>query len=69
MTAITPAQICASSPQANTATIPADRLHAVLGAYNAANLASSYIERGNFSAARRKLTLALSAINQLTAEA
>lgn len=49
--------------------IPADRLQSVLGAYNAANLASSYIERGNFIAARRKLTLALAAINQLTAEA
>lgn len=49
--------------------IPADRLQSVLGAYNAANLASSYIERGNFIAARRKLSLALAAINQLTAEA
>ena len=58
-----------TSPQANMATIPADRLQSVLGAYNAANLASSYIERGNFIAARRKLTLALAAINQLTAEA
>lgn len=51
------------------AAIPADRLHAVLGAFNAANLASSYIERGNFAAARRKLVLALQAINQLQAEA
>ena len=50
------------------AAIPADRLHAVLGAFNAANLASSYIERGNFAAARRKLVLALQAINQLQAE-
>lgn len=58
-----------TSTQATTATIPADSLQSVLGAYNAANLASSYIERGNFIAARRKLTLALAAINQLTAEA
>ncbi|WP_395024589.1 hypothetical protein [Comamonas odontotermitis] len=49
-------------------TIPADHLHAVLGAFNATNLASSYIERGNFAAARRKLVLALAAINQLQAE-
>lgn len=54
---------------APAAPIPAERLQSVLGAYNAANLASSYIERGNFIAARRKLTLALAAINQLTAEA
>ena len=70
MTAILRAHTAApTSTQANTATIPADRLQSVLGAYNAANLASSYIERGNFIAARRKLTLALAAINQLTAEA
>ncbi|QNN55971.1 hypothetical protein H9K76_15410 [Diaphorobacter ruginosibacter] len=49
--------------------IPASNLHAVLAAFNAANLASSYIERGNFAAARRKLTQALSAINTLQAEA
>ncbi|AVO35374.1 hypothetical protein [Ottowia oryzae] len=45
--------------------IPADRLTAVLGAFNASNLASSYIERGNFTAARRKLVQALNAVNQL----
>ncbi|MEJ5030769.1 hypothetical protein, partial [Comamonas sp. MYb69] len=57
-----------TSPQANTATIPADRLHAVLGAYNAANLASSYIERGNFLAARRKRGCAEFCVNgQFTA--
>ena len=58
-----------TSTQPSLVAIPADRLQSVLGAYNAANLASSYIERGNFAAARRKLTLALAAINQITAEA
>ena len=48
------------APQA----IPAHNLTAVLGAFNAANLASSYIERGNFTAARRKLVQALAAVNQ-----
>lgn len=49
--------------------IPASNLHAVLAAYNASNLASAYLEKGNFTAARRKLTQALSAINTLQAEA
>ena len=49
--------------------IPASNLHAVLAAFNAANMAASYVERGNFAAARRKLTQALSAINTLQAEA
>ena len=40
-----------------TDTIPTANLTAVLAAFNAANLASSYIERGNFTAARRKLAL------------
>ena len=48
--------------------IPASNLHAVLAAFNASNLASSYIERGNFAAARRKLTQALASINSLTLE-
>ncbi|MBB6579385.1 hypothetical protein HNP33_003497 [Comamonas odontotermitis] len=66
MTAMTLAGHCAvpAKPKA----IPADHLQTVLGAFNAANLASSYIERGNFAAARRKLVLALQAINQLQAE-
>lgn len=50
---------------ATPAAIPADRLSTVLGAFNASNLASSYIERGNFTAARRKLVQALNAVNQL----
>ena len=49
--------------------IPASNLHAVLAAFNASNMAASYVERGNFAAARRKLTQALSAINTLQAEA
>ena len=69
MSAITPKMGPSVTATGTPAAIPADRLHAVLGAFNAANLASSYIERGNFSAARRKLVLALQAINQLQAEA
>ncbi len=38
---------------------------AVLAAFNACNLASCYIERGNFAAARRKLAQALASVNQL----
>ena len=51
-----------------TDTIPTANLTAVLAAFNAANLASSYIERGNFTAARRKLVQALASIGQLQAE-
>ena len=63
MTAIT-ARNPAPVPQASPA-IPAHNLTAVLAAHNAANLAGSYIERGNFTAARRKLAQALASINQL----
>ena len=66
MTAIT-ARKSAPSPQASPA-IPAHNLTAVLAAFNAANLASSYIERGNFAAARRKLVQALASVNQLQTE-
>ena len=69
MSAITPKMGPSVTATGTPAAIPADRLHAVLGAFNAANLASSYIERGNFAAARRKLVLALQAINHLQAEA
>lgn len=65
MTAITerkPAP-CQSTPD----TIPTANLTAVLAAFNAANLASNYIERGNFTAARRKLVQALASIGQLQA--
>ena len=54
--------------QSTPDTIPAHNLTAVLAAFNAANLASSYIERGNFTAARRKLVQALASIGQLQAE-
>lgn len=63
MTAITqrkPAPITST-----TATIPTTDLTAVLAAFNACNLASCYIERGNFAAARRKLAQALASVNQL----
>lgn len=39
--------------------IPASHLQHLLAAHNAAGLAQSYLERGNFTAARRKLVLAL----------
>ena len=48
-----------------TDTIPTANLTAVLAAFNACNLTSCYIERGNFAAARRKLVLALASVNQL----
>lgn len=45
-------------------TIPTNNLQAIFAAYNAAGLAQSYLERGNFAAARRKLVLALRDIRQ-----
>ena len=66
MTAITERKAAPTLP--TTGTIPTSNLTAVLAAFNAANLASSYIERGNFTAARRKLVQALASIGQLQAE-
>jgi len=40
-------------------------LQPVLAAYNAANLAGCYLERGNIAAARRKLVQALASVNQV----
>jgi len=46
--------------------IPVAYLQPVLAAYNAANLASCYLERGNIAAARRKLVQALASVNQVS---
>lgn len=54
----------ASSP-ATVGSEPLAQASTVLAAFNAANIASSYIERGNFAAARRKLAQALASIDQL----
>ena len=51
--------------QSTPDTIPTANLTAVLAAFNAANLASNYIERGNFAAAARKARQHLAALNQL----
>ena len=69
MTAITerkPAPSTSTPDTIPTANLTAN-LTAVLAAFNAANLASNYIERGNFAAARRKLVQALASIGQLQA--
>ncbi len=66
MTAIKQQATCAASSVPNTGTLATTQISTVLAAFNAANLASSYIERGNFAAARRKLVLALASVNQLT---
>lgn len=66
MSAITPQATCAAASQPSTGTLATTQISTVLAAFNAANLASSYIERGNFAAARRKLVLALASVNQLT---
>ena len=42
-------------------------LQPVLAAFNACNLASAYLERGNVAAARRKLVQALASVNQVHA--
>lgn len=55
----------AASSFATVGRAPLAHASTVLAAFNAANIASSYIERGNFIAARRKLTQALASINQL----
>lgn len=66
MTAITQQDSCAAASSPTTGTLATTQISTVLAAFNAANLASSYIERGNFAAARRKLVLALASVNQLT---
>jgi len=72
MTSPTPASRSAapslppSKPQPGT--IAAVHLRPVLAAHNAANLASGYLERGNISAARRKLVQALASVNEVTAQ-
>ncbi|WP_284336001.1 hypothetical protein [Comamonas sp. NoAH] len=65
MTAITQQASRAAASQPTTGTLASTQISAVLAAFNAANLASSYIERGNFAAARRKLVQALASVNQL----
>jgi len=64
MPSIQTASTATTTPAAGT--ISTSNLTAVLGAFNACNLASSYIERGNFTAARRKIILALRDIETLT---
>jgi len=66
MSAITPQAVCAAASLPASGTLATTQISTVLAAFNAANLASSYIERGNFAAARRKLVLALASVNQLT---
>lgn len=66
MSTITQQATCAAAPTSTTGTLATTQISTVLAAFNAANLASSYIERGNFAAARRKLVLALASVNQLT---
>ncbi len=64
MTQAVPASASAAPIQPQAGTIPAAHLQHVLAAFNAVNLAASYIERGNLAAARRKLVLALASINE-----
>lgn len=66
MSAITQQASCAAVSAPTTGTLATTQISTVLAAFNAANMASSYIERGNFAAARRKLVLALASVNQLT---
>ena len=66
MSAITKQANCAAASSPTTGTLATTQISTVLAAFNAANMASSYIERGNFAAARRKLVLALASVNQLT---
>ena len=66
MTVVTTPAKGQSTPAAGMpSAIKTESLPHVLGAFNACNLAASYIERGNMPAARRKLVQALASINQL----
>ncbi|WP_303230494.1 hypothetical protein [Comamonas kerstersii] len=68
MTAITQQASRAATSSPTTGTVPTAHITDVLAAFNAANMAASYIERGSFAAARRKLTQALASINQIKLE-
>jgi len=57
-----------SHPSAKPHAIPVAYLSPVLAAYNAANLAGCYLEKGNIAAARRKLVQALAAVNQVSVQ-
>ena len=65
MTATTPASRSAAPAEPHAGTIPLSHLQPVLAAFNACNLASAYLERGNVAAARRKLVQALASVNQV----
>jgi hypothetical protein len=73
MTATTPAsrsaapaqQPQAGDPQRQPGTISTAHLQPILAAFNACNLASCYLERGNITAARRKLVQALASVNEV----
>lgn len=60
-----PIQPHAGHSKAQPGTIPLAHLQPVLAAFNACNLASCYLERGNIAAARRKLVQALASVNQV----
>jgi hypothetical protein len=67
MTATTSASRSAAPSEPQTGTIQLSHLQPVLAAFNACNLASAYLERGNVAAARRKLVQALASVNQVHA--
>ncbi len=60
-----PIQPHAGTSKPQPGAIPAAHLQSVLAAFNACNLASCYLERGNIAAARRKLVQALASVNQV----
>lgn len=60
-----PLQPHAGTSKPQQGTISTAHLQSVLAAFNACNLASCYLERGNIAAARRKLVQALAAVNQV----
>lgn len=62
-----PLQPHAGTSQPQPGTISTAHLQSVLAAFNACNLASCYLERGNIAAARRKLVQALASVNQVHA--
>ena len=55
-------------PGSQPGSIAVAHLQSVLAAFNACNLASGYLERGNIAAARRKLVQALASVNQVSGQ-
>lgn len=57
-----------STPTPAVGAIPRTREQALIGAHNAAGLAQSYLEKGSYHAAKRKIIAALRDLELLTSD-